>query len=660
MRRPPHRRPESPLSVLLAAVLGVSGWSLAAAAPARGAEPGAQGTVVADTGFRPTPNGFSFANWGGSEKPQANLTVADAQCLFGNDVCARVTGGRCEPTPAARMWIAEMNKEMREGHCEGLAVLSAAFFAGQRQPQTYGGKTAYELKESNSALLRTVSTFFVTQSLEPVYSAMDQTLRLSIREIVDTLVQAMKSRQEVYTLGIFGEDDGHAITPYAVEDVGKGRYLIHVYDNNYPGVGNVVEVDTGADKWRYAAAALNPAEAAAPWEGTSGAMALTPLSARFKPLVCPFCAADAPNSLCAGPGSPQGPAQPTRTPAQPTRTPAQPARAPARPPRTPPRAPAPAGPSSVITSANCDQVSVVDKKSRSRAAFAQGKMASQIPGVKVTRRLGSRGCAVQLPPGSQYDVSVAGRPGQPAQPLDATVFRPGQVISLGGGAVTAGRVESMGIGDTSFSYRPSSGATPTFAMATDYPEGKDGYYEVSSLALGAGRSFEIGENESGQIVFDSDDPKLVAFDIKVRLEDEQGAQDLTFDNVAFDDQGQALLGPDDQGRLVYGMDTDSDGIINALDPDDDNDGRPDAVDTDDDNDGIPDAQDQDDDNDGALDAADADEDGDGAPDVEEEPAEDPDNPPDVDDDAPEDEEEPAEEPDDPPPAGVDRAHRERR
>ncbi|MBP8177418.1 MAG: hypothetical protein KAX77_06575, partial [Xanthomonadales bacterium] len=83
------------------------------------AQAGGAGEVVADSGFRPQPHGFSFQNWGGKEHPHAQLTADDAAYLFGDQVCARKQGDRCVPTPAASMWIAEMNRATESGHCEG-------------------------------------------------------------------------------------------------------------------------------------------------------------------------------------------------------------------------------------------------------------------------------------------------------------------------------------------------------------------------------------------------------------------------------------------------------------------------------------------------------------------------------------------------------------
>ncbi len=84
------------------------------------------------------------------------------------------------------------------------------------------------------------------------------------------------------------------------------------------------------------------------------------------------------------------------------------------------------------------------------------------------------------------------------------------------------------------------------------------------------------------------------------------------------------------GDTVNNVDSDNDGIINQVDPDDDNDGIldeddddddndgvNDIVDNDNDNDGIADASDPDWDNDGWLDAVDTDDDGDGVLDIDE-------------------------------------------
>lgn len=66
------------------------------------------GTIVADSGFRPVPNGFSFQNYG-DEEGYANLDATDMQRLFGPAVCTAGKGAKCVLTPLARLWMEEEN-----------------------------------------------------------------------------------------------------------------------------------------------------------------------------------------------------------------------------------------------------------------------------------------------------------------------------------------------------------------------------------------------------------------------------------------------------------------------------------------------------------------------------------------------------------------------
>jgi len=54
------------------------------------------------------------------------------------------------------------------------------------------------------------------------------------------------------------------------------------------------------------------------------------------------------------------------------------------------------------------------------------------------------------------------------QPMETSVFRPGQAINLDNASITGGNTESMGIGDSSFSYRPSSDSKPTFKLGLEF------------------------------------------------------------------------------------------------------------------------------------------------------------------------------------------------
>ena len=72
----------------------------------------------------------------------------------------------------------------------------------------------------------------------------------------------MAPGRETYTIGVYKPDgsDGHAVTPFALEDQPDGRTAILVYDNNYPKEVRRVMVDSQANTWSYEAAVNAQAE----------------------------------------------------------------------------------------------------------------------------------------------------------------------------------------------------------------------------------------------------------------------------------------------------------------------------------------------------------------------------------------------------------------
>ena len=504
-------------------------------------EPGAQGEVAADTSFRPKPHGFKFENWGGGENPQGDLTADDARCLFGDQVCARIKDGKCEPTPAAKTWIKAMNKSMAGGHCEGMAALSAAFFAGTENAQDYGAKTAFDLETSNAPVMQAISTYFVTQGIEPVASKTAATRDLTLKEIVDTLTSAMKTPDEIYTLGIYGADGGHAITPYAVEDLGKGNYRIYVYDNNYPGAGNYVAIDLNADTWSYAGAALNPSEKASPWTGNSGSMDLTRLDWRYEPLICPFCDNPKPvNQLqgCLAGKAPQ--TTPQKPPAKPTQTPTV------------------EDAILVYTDADCDGLLITDKKTSKQLRSVHNKIESQIPGAFLMALRGTPGCFAKLPASGNYEFSLVGQPEQPKKPVDITFTRPGMVYDVSDITISEANQNTFQISEETFVYTPAEGSKPTVTVALDNDEGKDEMYVITDLTLRDGHSFTVGENKDGQFMLSSDDPEQEPFDMEIITSDEEGDTEHDYEDVALPEDGEATFDLDDEGNPTMDIEDDTD------------------------------------------------------------------------------------------------------
>ena len=591
-------------------------WSLLTVA---GGMPQAHAEVVADSGFRPKPHGFSFENWGGNQHPHAKLTPDDAAFLFGDQACARKQGDECVPTPGAKLWIEQMNKSTEGGHCEGMAVLSAAFFVKQENVDDFGAKQAFELKPNDEWLMRTISTYFTTQALEPVQSATNATRQWPLQKIVDHLATTMKSGDDYPTLGIYGEGGGHAITPYKIDQTGPGKYRIFIYDNNYPGAEKFIDVDAGRNEWIYSGAALNPREDPAAWKGGAGSMDVTLLSTRYEPLKCPFCTAPStqkkpsapkPTSPKPTPPKPQASGPKPKTPGakapgskpKPKPKPAKPQASTPKPkpastqpkPNTPRPAAAPSTNYTVYTASRCSQVQAVGKQSKNQIKMGAGGVDSQIQGASMQPLRGTRGCVVQLPRDQEYDVRLVddGRPSS-RPTTDLTVFGQGQVYSVSNVQIRPNVTETVSFSPTSFNYQAGGKQKPTVRVVEDGGDDGDSYYEVSDFEIDEGHNFSAEEDDSGRIAFSDDDPELDDYDIDVEIVDDEDSVEYEFEDISTGDEGQVLLDIDEEGDLEMDVDSDGDGEGNYYDEDDDNDGSDDASDNDDDNDGVGDETDQD-------------------------------------------------------------------
>jgi len=254
------------------------------------------GTIVADSGFRPNPNGFSFANYG---KGHSNLDEAEMQRLFGSSVCVTGKGARCVLTAAARAWMENENESMQGGHCYGFSTLANIIDKGQLPQFGYasidafgGGPFAFDLDiEDNRRLQGAIARAFSTQTLPRVVEA---GVYGAPAKILDTLIEKLDPATKVsYQMAIFqpGYERGHAITPYAVEDMGGGIYHVHVYDNNWPDDDTRrLIINRNTNHWSYYAS-QNPDIPAALYEGDAetNTLFLRPTGASLGIQACPFC-----------------------------------------------------------------------------------------------------------------------------------------------------------------------------------------------------------------------------------------------------------------------------------------------------------------------------------------------------------------------------------
>ncbi|MBL8062305.1 MAG: hypothetical protein JNK32_04755 [Anaerolineales bacterium] len=250
------------------------------------ANAGTPGEVIYDFGFNPVDNGFSFQNYG-DDIPATNLTSYEMWRMFGDVVCADINGDECILTPPAEQWMEQINGSMAGGHCEGMAVLSLMMYTGQVSPSDFGGSIASDLNVEDEALQREIAYWWATQAVDPTVSAV---IKGTPMEILETIRQ-MDVNGETYTIGIYNDrGEGHAITPFGVEDKGDGLYAILVYDNNYPGETRELYIDSRDGSWTYETS-INPEVATDVWSGNADTQTLdlTPTSARLETQYCSFC-----------------------------------------------------------------------------------------------------------------------------------------------------------------------------------------------------------------------------------------------------------------------------------------------------------------------------------------------------------------------------------
>lgn len=251
-----------------------------------------KGELVADSGFRPETDGFAFENYGNEMKPQ-NLGPAEVESLFGDQVCLSGTGEECELIPAAEKWMNNQNEGMAGGHCEGFSIAALRMFNEKLDVQDFGAGADVTSDlgiVKNVGLQASIAEHFVYQALPPI---LEGRVNGTPTEVFEELRDALNSGDELYTLGIYKPDasGGHAITPFAIEDKGGGKYAILVYDNNFPGATRAVQLDTKSDSWRYVSG-TNPKDLGQVYKGDADTetLELDPMTPGEEQSPCPFCA----------------------------------------------------------------------------------------------------------------------------------------------------------------------------------------------------------------------------------------------------------------------------------------------------------------------------------------------------------------------------------
>ena len=254
-----------------------------------------QEVVTASLDYKPESDGFSFENFGGGEAPAA-LTVNMVRRLYGaHQVCSEVVDNKCTPFPVVLQLISQANRSMAAGLCEGFAVLTLRLANDANKISEYQSVTdVAELAKDDPRLLSEIAYWYTTQFAFEVAEEAEKFLSMTPAEIAETLSEDF-SRSETgssvgYTLGLYSDAGGHAVTPYKVDQITDKQWRIYIYDSNHPSQERWIDIED--ERWSYNLAALNPQDTSSGWSGSTGTMELTPMTSRKGPFTCPFCPQD--------------------------------------------------------------------------------------------------------------------------------------------------------------------------------------------------------------------------------------------------------------------------------------------------------------------------------------------------------------------------------
>lgn len=248
--------------------------------------------------FRPDIEGYNFENWGSIDLN--DYIISDLIRMFGVDaVCWRYNNSFCIVKPIAAEFKAVFHLAMIKGLCAGMSVTSLRFM---NEIDTYPGyiKT-YDLNKSSpvsvnwiyqsfiTSARRNISYFHILQITNPVKRERESAFMLEPSQIFNHILSTFTSSDPDYvTLGVCkpGKEKCHALTPYAILDMGNNKFMVKVYDSNYPGDNNrFVLFDNPNESWSYDAGKFGIYSG----DSQSNTMSMTSLSNYALQPECPWC-----------------------------------------------------------------------------------------------------------------------------------------------------------------------------------------------------------------------------------------------------------------------------------------------------------------------------------------------------------------------------------
>jgi hypothetical protein len=241
-----------------------------------------------DLGFRPNPDGYVFANYGGVTR--SDYTIADMRRMFGDAAVCVSTRGVCVAQRAAVQWNDLVHSLMTGGHCDGFTVTGLRFFMNIDARTALQSRVTQTYQLRQTLARRNIAYFWTLQVPDPVGLARYENVQKSPLEVLQQIYAAFTARPpEPTTLLVYNSQrtSGHSITPYAIERAGADVWRLRVYDSNWPNDPNrAVVITTTTNTWSY-----DLGRGIGVWSGDANSHSLgaVPIALYAQRPDCPWC-----------------------------------------------------------------------------------------------------------------------------------------------------------------------------------------------------------------------------------------------------------------------------------------------------------------------------------------------------------------------------------
>ena len=237
--------------------------------------------------FNPAEDGFGFANFAGGSGP-SSIVTNDLIDLFGsNGLCIPNDSLSCVPYPGIQLFVEILNNALSRGLCYGISASVSNHFSGNIALNGIELETGSVVNLSRGDDLdHTIAKYHIMQLSEEYREISDVYFATQPEVIAEELIASFETQVDrltpPYTLALYTDAGGHAITPIGIEETASG-YRVAVYDSNWPKETLWVEIDRNS--WTYQSGPDL-------WQGQgAGSMSLVPHSIPDDVFKCFFCQA---------------------------------------------------------------------------------------------------------------------------------------------------------------------------------------------------------------------------------------------------------------------------------------------------------------------------------------------------------------------------------